>query len=110
MNLVDNTMVYFGTYDLSLTFINEDSTPITMEKNFVRKDRYAELYKHLADGKSVWEFEYRDVRSFDDPLDIVDLLRCNFHALASEEDISEIIMQGIANEVIRQNMKKLQEV
>ena len=69
-----------------------------------------ELYKHLNDGKSVWEFEDRRVHTYDDPLDIVDLLSCEFHALASEDNISEVIMQGIADTVILQNMEKLQEV
>ena len=99
MNLADNTMVHFGTYALGLTFINEDNTPITLEKNFIDKKHYAELYKHLADGKSVWEFENRTVLIYDDPLDIVDLLRCEFHALASEEDISKVIMQGIRRHI-----------
>lgn len=110
MNLADNTMIYFGEAGLVLTFVNEDSTPITLEKNSIIKKHYLELYKHLNEGKSVWEFENRRVIVYDDPLDIVDLLSCEFHALASEDNISEVIMQGIADTVILQNMEKLQEV
>lgn len=110
MNLADNTMVYFGEVGLVLTFVNEDSTPITLEKNAIIKKDYLELYKHLNEGKSVWEFENRRVVVYDDPLDIVNLLGCEFHALASEDNISEVIMQNIANEVILQYDKKLQEV
>lgn len=110
MNLADNTMIYFGQGGLTLTFINYDATPTVLERDCILKDRYSELYKHLADGKSVWEFEGRRVFNYDDPLDIVDVIGCEFHALAGEDNISEIIMQGIANEVILQNHKKLQEV
>lgn len=110
MNLADNTMVFFGLNGLTLTFITYGETSTTLVKRFISKYSYVELYSHLNEGKSVWGFECRKITVFDDPLDIVDLLGCEFHALASEEELSEVIMQGIANEVILQNHKKLQEI
>ena len=110
MNLHDNTMVNFEQQVLILTFLNHDATPSVLEKHYIYENRFSELYLHLAKGESVWDFADKKVHLWDDPEDIVALLYDGFDALASEDNIDEIIMQGIAGKVILQNMEKLQEV
>lgn len=110
MTLRKNTMVHFAPQQVVLTFLNYDATPTILEKHYIHEDRFSELYQHLADGGIIWDFDCKQVYIVDDPQEIITELWDCFDALADEDNISEIVMQGIMNKVILQNMKKLQEV